>query len=89
LLALGVNLEDRGTRLGNLWQVDVHGRPIRVDGHSGFKMKGLPVLWEAIEEALNGPMMVVRRWARDGQWGQGSDELVVQAIGFAVVEDVS
>jgi hypothetical protein len=89
LLALGVDLEDGGSSLGDLRKVDVNGGSIRIDGEARFKVKGLPVLWEAIEKTSDWPRVVVLRRARDGQRGQGRDELVIQASGFAPVEGVS
>jgi hypothetical protein len=89
LLALGVDLEDRGTRLGNFGQVDMYGRSIRVDRHTGFEGKGLPILRETVEKALDGSGLLVLGRARDGQRCKGSNELVIQPLVLAAVEDVT
>jgi hypothetical protein len=88
LSALGVDLEDSSPCLGNLREVDMHGRPIRVDGHPRLEMKGLPVLREAVKEALNGPCVIVLGRAGDGQRSQGGNEFVKKASGFALIEDM-
>ena len=74
LFPLGINLEDSGPCLGDLWELHVHGRAIRVYGQTCFEMEGAPVLYKTIKVASDAARRVVRLRARDWQGRQGNQK---------------